>query len=62
MSLAYLRDVYRKPFRLGVWVTVQHGPYAPAYTAEIVGSHDDWVKVRDEHNQTRLVHHEDVSF
>jgi hypothetical protein len=63
VSLAYLRDTTRKPFRHGVIVTIQRGPYAPKYTAEIVGAKDDWVRVRDvETNHVSLVHHEDVSF
>jgi len=61
MSLAYLRDVYHKPFRPGAHVTVQSG-FADPYHATIVGSVDDCVKVQDEAHRVRVVGVDDISF
>ena len=61
MSLAYLRDVYRKPFRVGAHVTVQSG-FADPYHATIVGTVDDSVKVQDDEHRIRVVGVGDITF
>ena len=61
MSLAYLRDTTRKPFRPGAHVTVQTG-FAPPYAATIVGTIDDMVKVQDEQHRVRIVGVHDITF
>lgn len=61
MSLARLRDQYRKPFRPGAHVTVQSG-FADPYPATIVGSVDDCVKVQDDEHRIRVVGVDDITF
>lgn len=65
MSLAYLRDVYHKPFRPGAHVTVQSGfadPYHATIVGSIPGAIDDCVKVQDEQHRIRIVGVDDITF